>query len=229
MHQNVSEHQRRTAGLSLLRRGFLFLLLLCSPALLQAQLTLSQTYSVPHSVDASAYPVFFDLSAQYCPPGAAIWHTQLSIDFGKAADLFGDPPFYSDVGLVLRKLDTTFSILSETTLLDIGSFNDGFASSSFDGAITFDDDAASLVNNDPDQPVSGLFRPIMPLSLLDGIYSPFWELRLVDAVTGSPLLFHSATLTTSVTTAPVPEPASIGLAAGASLFALALLGRRRRL
>lgn len=228
MNQNVSEFQRRNAGLSIFRRSFLFLVLLCSPALVQAQLTLSQTYSIPHSVDASAFPVFFNLSAQYCPPDAAIFHTQLSIDFGKAADLFDDPPFYSDIGLVLRKLDSSFSILGEVTLLDIGSFNDGFASTFFDGAITFDDDGATLVNSDPDQPASGVFRPMMALGLLNGIYSPYWELRLVDAVTGSPLFFHSATLTTTVmATVAVPEPSSIGLAAGVSLLGLAMLRRRR--
>lgn len=226
MNKKASECRRPFSAPSFIRRGFLLLALLCSPAL-YAQLTLSQTYRVPQPVDGEAFPIFFNLSAQYAKPDVSVIHTQLSIDFGKAPDLFDDPPFYSDIGLVLQKLDSTFSIINQVTLLNIGSFNDGSPSSSFDGVITFDDDAALAVDNDPDQPAAGLFRPIQALGLLNGTYSPYWELRLVDAVSGSPLLFHSATLTTTVSAAaPVPEPASVGLA-GAALLGVAMLRRRR--
>jgi len=225
MNKNRFECLRGFSARSFIRRSLLVVTLFCSPAL-YAQLTLSQTYSVPHNVDGESLPVFFNLSGLSVPADASVVHTQLSIDFGKAGDLFDDPPFYSDIGLVLRKLDKTFSILNEVTLLDLGSFNDGFASTSFDGTITFDDGADELVNHDPDQPTSGLFRPIEALSLLNGSYSPYWELRLVDGVSGSPLLFHSATLTTTVDTAPVPEPSAVGLA-GASMLGLVVLWRRR--
>lgn len=224
MNQHASESRISFHRLSFFRGTFLAIVLLCAPAL-YAQLTLSQTYSVPHSIDGESLPVFFDLSSQLTHSDAGISHTQLSISFSKRPDLSDDPAFYSDLGFVLRKLDTTFSVMTEVTLLNVGGFNDGTASSFFDGMITFDDDGATVVNSDPDQPTTGLFRAVEPLSLFNGVYSPFWELRLVDAVSENPLLFHSATLTTTVFAA-VPEPSSLGLA-GASLLGLVALWRRK--
>lgn len=219
-----SERRSFFSALTYIRRSFLLVALVCGPAL-HAQLTFSETNSIPRSVDGGAFPVFFNFSSQLPATPSEILHTRISIDFRKEAALSDDPPFYSDIGLILRKLDQSFSVLSEVTLLYIGGFNDGFASSFFDGVITFDDDAMTVINNNPDQPTSGLFRPMEALSLLSGSYSPYWELRLVDAVSDSPLLFHSATLTTTIAAA-VPEPAFIGLA-GVCLLGLVALQRRQ--
>jgi len=193
----------------------------------QAQVvtTLSQTYGVPTKIDGSSLPIFFDFSSTFVRPDAALIRTTLSLSFSKIPDLNDDPPFYSEIGLVLRELSPTFSLLREVTLIDTSTFNDGLPGSFFTGTISFDDSAARLVNVNPNQPSSGAFRPVEPLSAFSA-YSPYWELVVDDASTQNPLLFRSATL--SISAVPVPESASIALAAVLGLGVL-IGGRQRRL
>ena len=231
MNTYASECARGFCATSFLRRGIIFLAFACTAALHAQLTTVSQTYSVPHLVDGSAFSVFFDLSAQLSTPTASLTNTTLSLHFTKEPDLSDDPAFYSEMGFVLRKLDTHFAVVKEVTLVELGSFNDGQPFSFFDGEITFSDSAADVVNVDPDQPSSGLFRGEQPLALFNGSYSPYWELRLVDASYQNPLIFESATLTLDAfvpraNIVPVPEPAAVGLC-GASLL-VALVARRRR-
>lgn len=214
--------------------GFWACVALCvfaTAATAHAQLTsVSTTFSAPRIVDGGAASIFLDLSSAAWPVGSAVSKTTLSIDFGKWPDLSDDPPYFSEIGVVLQKLDTTFTVLDQITLIEIGSFNDGAFGSFFNGSITFDDSAPSLVNANPDELASGTFRPEQPLSLLSGLFSPYYELRLVDAAYQNPLTFRSATLTLFgagvAATVPVPEPGTFGLA-GAVLVGLLVICRRR--
>lgn len=191
----------------------------------QAQLVLTQTYSTPHLVDSESVPILFDFSSNFVQPGAPIYRTTLSIEFSKTPSLSDDPPFYSEMGFVLRKLSSSFTILDQITLINTGSFNDGAPGSFFSGTITFDDQALSLVNANPDQPSPGIFQPVEPLSTFNGAYSPFWELLIDDASAQNPLLFRSATLTVF---AAVPESSTMTLA-GAGLLGVIVFLRRQRL
>lgn len=236
MNINATERRRSFCAVSFFRRGFVLLALAFSTSLNAQLTTVLQTYNVPRVADGSAFSVFFDLSSQLSLTTASITRTTLSLDFAKQADLSDDPPFYSEMGFVLRKLDTHFSILKEVTLIELGSFNDGEPFTLFDGVLTFDDSAARVVNYDPDYLGAGSFRGEESLDLLNGAYSPYWELRVVDAAFQNPLLFRSATLsvTASIPSVvpvnnPVPESSTIGLtAAGLLLGVIGLRSRRRR-
>lgn len=210
---------------SSLTPGLLLAVALATPSA-RAQLvtTLSDTYNVPHVVDGGSLPVFFDLSSTFVRPDAVLFHTTLSITFSKMPDLSDDPPFYSEIGLTLRKLSPTFSILSQIHLVNTGTFNDGDFGDSFSGTLTFDDSAVTLIGSNPDDLTPGIFKPLQPLATFNNVYSPFWELLVDDASVQNPLLFRSATLT--VFTA-VPEPSTYALA-GAGLLGVVILIRQRR-
>ena len=209
----------------LYRVFFLSLLLGSTGAQAQVVTTLSQTYGVPTKIDGSSLPVFFDFSSTFISPDVALLRTTLSFSFSKIPDLNDDPPFYSEIGLVLRELSPTFTLLKQVTLIDTSTFNDGLPGAFFTGTISFDDTASQVVNLNPNQPSSGVFRPVEPLSMFK-VYSPFWELVVDDASKQNPLLFRSATLSVSVTA--VPEPGSTALTA---VFCLGMLisVRQRRL
>ena len=210
---------------SFLRTG-IFLAAFIGVASLNAQLvSVTDTYSPPDVIDGEAKSIFFDFSTQLDSPNAFVEDINLSIDFSKVADLFDDPPFYSEIGIVLRKLDTSFMVVGEVTLVEFGSFFDGAPGDSFSGTITFDDEATDWVNTDPEQLTAGTFKPVQSLSLLSGAYSPFWELRIVDGSFQNPLFFNAATLTVAAL-APIPEPSTYGLVAGLVLLGAAALRRR---
>lgn len=210
-------------------------LLLVAGLSARAQLvtSVSQTYSVPRTVDGGSTRIAFDFSSSLPPLGTmSLVRSVISTTFGKAPDLSDDPPFYSEIGFVLRELGAASNLLGAVTLIDTGSFNDGDFGDSFHGTITFDDRAASAVNADPDHLVSGTFQPVEPLSAFS-VYSPFWQLELDDATTQNPLTFTSATLTLFTRSAvpgtadPVPESSTITLG-GTGVLVLAVCLRRRQ-
>ena len=226
MKSIVSALSARFSFRSSFSKGLFFALALGSAITVQAQLvtTLSDTYSVPHVVDGGSLPVFFDFSSTFVRPDAVLFHTTLSLEFTKAPDLSDDPPFYSEIGLTLRSLSSTFSVLREIRLVNTGTFNDGDFGAFFSGTLTFDDSASTWIGADPDHLTPGSFKPLEPLASFNNVYTPFWELLIDDASVQNPLLFRSATLT--VFTA-VPEPSTTALA-GAGLLGVAVLIRLRR-
>ena len=224
---NTSVSASRPSRLTSSLRAAVLTVTLLLPAAVQAQLvTLSQTYSVPQIIDGGARSVFYNFSSFGLGSDFSILSARLAIDFAKVPDLSDDPPFFSEIGLTLRKLDTSFSVLGETTLIGIGGFNDGAPGSFFDGSLTFDDTAATFVNDDPDSLSSGVFRPMGALSLLNGLFSPFWELRIDDASLQNPFWFRSATLTIAAAAAvAVPEPSTLAFVL---LFALVVFAKSLR-
>lgn len=185
---------------------------------------LTQTYSVPHVIDGGSLPVFFDLSSTFVRPDSALFHTTVSFEFSKAPDLSDDPPFYSEIGFSLLKLSPTFNLLRYVRLLNPGTFNDGAFGTSFSGTVTFDDSSSTVIGSDPDRLTPGIFKPLMPLAPLDGIYTPFWAVWIDDASVQNPIFFRSATLT--VFTA-VPEPSTTALV-GVGLLGMVVFIRQRR-
>lgn len=213
---------------SLLRPAGILCLAFCPVAAHAQIVTLSQTYSVPQVIDGGARSVFYDFSSFGLGAGASISNATLSINFAKVPDLSDDPPFFSEIGLSLRKLNTSFSLLAEATLLAIGSFNDGAPASSFDGTITFTDSAGMYANSDPDLLTAGVYKPAESLSLLNGVFSSYWELRIDDASFQNPFLFRSATLTlAAVAAVAVPEPSTLTFVLAFILASFVWSQRRR--
>ncbi len=202
-------------------------LFLASP--LHGQVTLaSETYAVPQWIDGSSHSALFDFSSNSAAPaGATVSALTLSITFTKVPDLPDDPPFYSDIGLVLRMLDTSFGVLREVTLLEVGTLPDGSAFGGFSGTLLFDDAADTALIDAGDPLLAGAYRPYQPLAGLLGTFSPYWELRIDDASIQNPVLFDSATLTLALAAQPVPEPAAYGAMASGLLLSLVVFVRRR--
>jgi hypothetical protein len=209
------------------RRGLALAFLFCG-LVVQAQLvtSFSRTIATPKTIDGGSERLLFDFSSTLPPMNSSLVQVTLSVTFGKSPSLSDDPPFYSEIGLVLRKLSPASSILTQVTLIETGSFNDGDFGTSFSGTLIFDDHAVSFVNSDPDQLIPGVFKPENPLSAFNGGYSPYWELVIDDGAQQNPLTFSSTTLTVFTATA-VPEPSSTALA-GATVLGLAILFRHRR-
>lgn len=202
-------------------------LLLATP--LHGQVTsASETYAVPQWIDGSSHSAFFDFTGNSAATGAvSVSALTLSITFTKTPDLPDDPPFYSDMGLVLRMLDTTFAVLREVTLIEVGTLPDGAPFSGFSGTLRFDDAAETALVDAGDPLLAGAYRPFQPLAGLLGGFSPYWELRIDDASIQNPILFDAATLTLSLAAQPVPEPAAYGAVASGFLLSLVVFVRRR--
>jgi hypothetical protein len=150
-----------------------------------------------------------------------ITDVNVSINFAKADGESFNPPFPAGTPF-LNEIHFHLSSPNATTvhLIEAGSFNNG--ASLFDGAITFDDEAANAVNANPNQLTAGAFRPTGPgaLSAFDGSSAlGTWTLFIQDIQALDALRFRSFAL--EITTAPVraqvPEPGT------AILFAFALV------
>ena len=155
----------------------------------------------------------------------------VSINFAKAdGESFNPPfgtgtPFYGEVHFHL-----TGPTAAVVHLIEPNSFNSGSAGTFFDGTIAFDDEAASVVNVNPNQPAAGAFQPTGPgaLSAFDGSSAlGTWTLFIQDTQALDALRFRSFTLelTTAPLRAQVAEPSSAMLLA---LALMALITRRLR-
>ena len=177
--------------------------------------------------DDSTFDRPVTVTAGDLPPGAAfVDEVEISVFFAKSnTNSFvaeGDPipmgtPSYNEIRLRLTSPAGT-----SVDLIDYGDFDDT-NTMGFKGTITFDDDAADVVNVDQDNIRDGTFRPTGTLADFDGESAlGTWALTVGDNAGGDGLSFYEFTL--NVGTAAVPTPA----AAGGGLALLALNGLRRR-
>lgn len=155
-----------------------------------------------------------------------ITNVVISINFAKADGESFDPPFpggapfYNEI--VFRLTSPGGTIVN---LINAGSFNVG--SGQFDGTITFDQSAAQVVNDNPDQPQAGTFRPIGDLNTLNGENAlGTWSLFIQDTTGADALRFRSFTLDVN-TVNPVPAPPAVVMF-GIGLVGLAGFRRLRR-
>ncbi len=133
------------------------------------------------------------------------------IDFAKADGEQAAPPYptgtpYFDE-IVFRLISPTGTSVN---LIGERDFNDGRIGTLFDGKITFDDQAAQVVNVNRDLPQAGIFRPTGRLSDFNGQSSlGTWTLFIEDTFREDSLRFRSATIdiNRSSTAAAVPTPA----------------------
>lgn len=170
-----------------------------------------------------------------------ILDVNISINFAKAdGESFSPPfpggiPFFNEMAFHLTSPDGTV-----VQLIGLLSWDVGIDAGPFDGTITFDDEAALVVNFGA-VPAAGTFRPTGPgaLSDYDGESAlGTWTLFMEDTFELDALRFRSFTLTVETTggeeetprseeptNGQIPEPAGLGLL---GLFALGLLRRIRR-
>jgi len=197
----------------------LFLRAVCSAALglsaLQhssnASVTVTKTNSTGAFVNGSSLNQSVSFSAlDFAGSPSAISNIAVAITFSKAP-LLGIvlTPGFREVGFTL-----TGAGISEELVDGSGggrSFNEGAIGASFGGTVTFDQNAASVVNANPNQIIAGTFRPhsgdLSNFVGADGIGN--WTLNISDS---SSFLSSGLTVSSwSLTITSVPEPASVGL------------------
>ncbi|PTY03758.1 hypothetical protein DB347_21235 [Opitutaceae bacterium EW11] len=188
----------------------------------QAQVTVTQTNSVAGIFDNSSGTRLFTFNSADLGAGGAISDVNISVTFDKADgegwDLLGGTPYLNEVNLTLSYLGNT------TSLIAGGSFNSG--SALFSGTITFDDDAAQVVNVNQSLIQAGAFRPTGSLAIFNSLMMApgDWTLLVEDTVGADALRFHSATLEVTYGS-PVPEPSTYGLIGAAALLGLVAVRR----
>ena len=194
--------------------------------------TVSVTNSTSGNFDASAGTRMVTITG--LEPGfdtGTILDVDISINFAKADGEAFDPPypggtpFYNEIHFHLLGPGGAPTV----HLIEPGSW--GAGSGQFDGTITFDDEAAMVVNVAA-APMAGTFRPTGPGALSDYDAASAlgtWTLFIEDTTGADSLRFRSYTLTVQTEdVAPIPEPSTLTLF---GLGALGLLGygwRRRQ-
>lgn len=161
--------------------------------------------------------------------GGSVVDVDVTIEFAKCSNpmVGGACPSQGWTGAQLD--DMAFSLESPmgTTveLIPFDSWEPWAGWYGFQGTITLDDEAAQVVNFDPNGPTEGTFQPLNPLSGFDGEdMAGTWTLHFTNLSTSqSPLAYESFT----VEIVPEPGVVSSGLGAGASLAGLAARRRRR--
>ncbi|MGC4045669.1 MAG: PEP-CTERM sorting domain-containing protein [Armatimonas sp.] len=192
-------------GLSALAIG-----ILGSAALAQSQVF--KFDNTPELFDASSGSRTFTVTPADMAGGTAVNRVTIAIDFekydgGTLGVNGGDTPFYDEIVFTLTNPQNV-----TTTLIGADSFN--FGADGFRGVITFDDLASLFVNDNPDSPQAGTFKPILGESLsalnsADGVGD--WILGIQDTTGADHLGYYSASLEINGPTASAPEPGTLAL------------------
>jgi len=205
------------------------LLALCAVTVQAGTITL--TNNTPGLFDGSSGTR--DVTVTGLEPGfglGTITSVLVSIDFAKADGEAFDPPFpggtpfFNEISFTLTSPATT-----QVALIADGSWAAG--TGQFDGVITFDEAADSVVNFGA-APVAGTFRTTGPGSLNDFIAQAalgVWTLGIGDSAGGDALRFRSFTLTLNTDSggSAVPEPSSMALI-GLGLLGLGVRNLRKK-
>jgi hypothetical protein len=131
-----------------------------------------------------------------------IQDVNVSINFAR----WNDPtssrgPYFNE--MVFRLISPTGTTVS---LIEPNSFNLGRRGTQFSGRITFDDATTDVVNVNRNLPQAGVFRPVSPLSVLNGENAAgTWTLFIEDTLAWNALQFRDVEL--NIQTQPVPTPA----------------------
>jgi len=162
--------------------------------------------------DASSGTRDFIVTPADMAGGTVVNSVTIAIDFEKYdGETFGvnpgGTPFYNEIVFTLTNPQNV-----TTTLIGSGSFTTG--SGGFRGVITFDDLASLFVNNDPDTPQAGTFKPtgtgtMTDLNSLNGVGT--WTLGIQDTTGSDHLGYYSAGLSLNGG-ASAPEPGTLALA-----------------
>jgi len=146
----------------------------------------------------------------------------VSVNFVKADGENFDPPYpnarpyYNEIVLRLTSPAST-----TVNLINANSFNMGAFNSRFDGVILFDSAAAQPVNQNPNQPLAGRYRPIGNLNnFRDQIAAGAWSLFIQDTAAQDALRVHGFTVEITTDDLSSPEATTLTLL-GLGLLTLA--------
>ncbi len=194
-----------------------------------ASVTVTKTNNSGATVNGSSTSQSVSFSALDFPGlGTTITNVAVAVTFSKLLPLgIVLTPGFREVGFTLTGAGMTEELIDG--LGGSRSFSEGGVGASFNGTVTFDQNAVSMVNANPNQIMAGTFRPS------DGNLNNFigadaignWTLGISDsrALASSGLTVSSW----SVSITSVPEPTSIGLwGIAAALGAIIVFHRPRR-